>query len=132
MKLEQVLKYLDDKYKKSEKFTECEDQYCSCDAESSITILEYKSRGADYPEIMIEGLKLQKNLRKSQQTGKKFIYVSEFDGVIRSWNINKLVEAGYDFGWTLMWLPVETEFSTSNEKMWKIVGFLDVKDGTEL
>ena len=131
MKLEQVLAYLHQKYDNAEIFQECTDEFSPYDAESSITLLEYKSRRADYPEIMIEGLKIQKNLRISKQTGKKFVYVSEFEGKIRSWDINKLVEDNYDFGWTLMWLPVETDITDSDEHMWKIVGFLNIKDATE-
>ena len=60
MKLEQVLAYLHQKYDNAEIFEECSDEFSPYDAESSITLLEYKSRRADYPEIMIEGLKIQK------------------------------------------------------------------------
>ena len=56
MKLEQVLAYLHQKYDNAEIFQECTDEFSPYDAESSITLLEYKSRRADYPEIMIEGL----------------------------------------------------------------------------
>ena len=30
-----------------------------------------------------------------------------------------------------MWLPVETDITDSEEHMWKIVGFLNIKDATE-
>lgn len=131
MKLQQVLSHLENKYKKLPKFNICEDQFCSCDAESLSYVLEYKSRGADYPDIMIEGLKLQKNLRKAQQTNREFIYVSEFNGIIRSWNISKLVSSGVTFKWELKWLPVETEITENDEHMWKVVAYLPVELAAE-
>ena len=102
---------------------ECEDQFCFCDAESDDYIVEIKSRDKEYSSWIIEKYKFEKNIIKSVETTKKFIYLTEYNGKIMTWNIHNLVRKNYDFQWTEMPMPETTEFDNTNV-IPKIVGFL--------
>ena len=102
---------------------ECKDQFCSCDAEGDNYIVEIKSRDKEYRSWIIEKFKFEKNIVKSVETTKKFIYLTEYNGKIMTWNIHNLVKENYDFQWTKMPMPETTEFNANNV-IPKIVGFL--------
>jgi hypothetical protein len=102
---------------------ECQDQFCSCDAESNNYIVEIKSRDKEYKSWIIEKSKFDKNLVKSVETTKKFIYLTEYNGKIMTWNIHNLVRKGYDFQWTEQLMPETTEFDNT-KPITKVVGFL--------
>lgn len=106
---------------------ECEDQFCSCDAESNNYIVEIKSRDTEYGSWIIEKYKFDKNIVKSVETTKKFIYLTEYKGKIMTWNIHNLVRKGYDFQWTEQLMPETTEFDNTNV-ITKVVGYLYEKD----
>ena len=106
---------------------ECEDQFCSCDAESDNYIVEIKSRDTEYKSWIIEKSKFEKNIVKSVETTKKFIYLTEYKGKIMTWNIHNLVRKGYDFQWTEQLMPETTEFDNTNV-ITKVVGYLYEKD----
>jgi hypothetical protein len=106
---------------------ECEDQFCSCDAESDNYIVEIKSRDTEYDSWIIEKYKFEKNIVKSVETTKKFIYLTEYEGKIMTWNIHNLVRKGYDFQWTEQLMPETTEFDNTNV-ITKVVGYLYEKD----
>ena len=106
---------------------ECEDQFCSCDAESDNYIVEIKSRDTEYDSWIIEKYKFEKNIVKSVETTKKFIYLTEYKGKIMTWNIHNLVRKGYDFQWTEQLMPETTEFDNTNV-ITKVVGYLYEKD----
>ena len=106
---------------------ECEDQFCSCDAEGDNYIREIKSRDTKYDRWIIEKQKFDSNIDKSVETGKLFIYLTEYKGKIMTWNINKLAEQGYYFHWEIRPMPETTEF-TYNEAIEKEVGYLYEKD----
>ena len=102
---------------------ECEDQFCSCDAESDNYIVEIKSRDKEYKSWIIEKSKFEKNIVKSVETTKKFIYLTEYKGKIMTWNIHNLVRKGYDFQWREQIMPETTEFDNT-KPITKVVGFL--------
>ena len=104
---------------------ECQDQFCSCDAESDNYIVEIKSRDTEYDSWIIEKYKFDKNIVKSVETTKKFIYLTEYKGKIMTWNIHNLVRKGYDFQWTEQLMPETTEFDNTNV-ITKVVGFLSL------
>ena len=106
---------------------EVEDQYSSFDAESQRYIVEIKSRDSKYDSWIIEKQKFDSNIDKSVETGKLFIYLTEYRGKIMTWNINKLAEQGYYFHWEIRPMPETTEF-IYNEAIEKEVGYLYEKD----
>lgn len=102
---------------------ECEDQFCSCDAQSDNYIVEIKSRETQYRSWVIEKKKFEDNIDKSVELGKKFIYLTEYNGRILTWNIHNLVLDNYDFQWTEKKMPQTTEFDNT-DNITKVIGFL--------
>ena len=102
---------------------EVEDQFSTYDAESDTYIVEIKSRDKEYSSWIIEKKKFESNLIASVEKTKKFIYLTEYNGKIMTWNIHKLVRKGYDFQWTEQLMPQTTEFDDT-KPITKVVGFL--------
>lgn len=102
---------------------EVSDPYSSYDAENERYIVEVKSRDKKYDKWIIEKKKFDNNIVKCIETGKSFVYLTEYKGKIMTWNIHKLVRKGYDFKWDILQMPVTTEFE--NKKIIaKWVGYL--------
>ena len=102
---------------------EVSDPYSSYDAENGRYIVEVKSRDKKYDSWIIERKKFDSNLLYSMNVNKMFVYLTEHNGKIMTWNIHNLLNSLYDFGWTKMELPATTEFDTK-EKIQKEVGYL--------
>ena len=102
---------------------EVEDQFSTYDAESDTYIVEIKSRDKEYSSWIIEKKKFESNLIASVEKTKKFIYLTEYNGKIMTWNIHNLVRKGYDFQWTEQLMPQTTEFDDT-KPITKVVGFL--------
>ena len=102
---------------------EVSNPYSTYDAENERYIVEVKSRDKQYRSWAIEKKKFDSNIVISVETGKMFVYLTEYDGKIMTWNIHKLVRKGYDFNWNILPMPVTTEFE--NKKIIaKQVGYL--------
>jgi len=102
---------------------EVENPYSSYDAENERYIVEVKSRDKQYKSWAIEKKKFDNNIVKCIETGKAFVYLTEYNGKIMTWNIHKLVRKGYDFQWTEIPMPKTTEFEDT-KTVTKVVGFL--------
>ena len=102
---------------------EVENPYSSFDAENERYIVEVKSRDKQYKSWAIEKKKFDSNIVKCIETGKAFVYLTEYNGKIMTWNIHKLVRKGYDFQWTEIPMPKTTEFEDT-KTVTKVVGFL--------
>ncbi len=102
---------------------EVADRYSTYDAENNRYIVEVKSRDKQYRSWAIEKKKFDSNIVKSVETGKMFVYLTEYDGKIMTWNIHNLVRKGYDFQWSPIRMPQTTEFE-DNKTVTKVVGFL--------
>ena len=102
---------------------EATDPYSSFDAENTRYIVELKSRDKQYRSWAIEKKKFDSNIVKSVETGKMFVYLTEYNGKIMTWNIHNLVRKGYDFQWTEQLMPQTTEFNNT-KPITKVVGFL--------
>ena len=102
---------------------EVSDPYSSYDAENERYIVEVKSRDKQYRSWAIEKKKFDSNIDKAVETGKMFVYLTEYKGDIMTWNINNLVLTGYDFQWTKIPMPQTTEFEDT-KTVTKEVGFL--------
>jgi hypothetical protein len=99
------------------------DPYSSYDAENERYIVEVKSRDKEYRSWAIEKKKFDSNIVKCIETRKAFVYLTEYNGKIMTWNIHKLVRKGYDFQWTAIPMPKTTEFENT-KTVTKVVGFL--------
>ena len=102
---------------------EATDPYSSFDAENTRYIVELKSRDKRYRSWAIEKKKFDSNIVKCIETGKAFVYLTEYNGKIMTWNIHNLVRKGYDFQWTEQLMPQTTEFDNT-KPITKVVGFL--------
>ena len=102
---------------------EVSDRYSTYDAENENYIVEVKSRDKKYRSWAIEKKKFDSNIDKAVETGKMFVYLTEYKGDIMTWNINNLVLTGYDFQWTKIPMPQTTEFEDT-KTVTKEVGFL--------
>ena len=102
---------------------EVSDPYSSYDAENERYIVEVKSRDKRYRSWAIEKKKFDSNIVKCIETGKAFVYLTEYNGKIMTWNIHKLVRKGYDFQLTEIPMPKTTEFEDT-KTVTKVVGFL--------
>ena len=102
---------------------EATDPYSSFDAENTRYIVELKSRDKQYRSWVIEKKKFDSNIVKSVEKNKMFVYLTEYNGKIMTWNIHNLVRKGYDFQWTEQLMPQTTEFNNT-KPITKVVGFL--------
>ena len=108
---------------------EVSDPYSSYDAENERYIVEVKSRDKQYRSWAIEKKKFDSNIVKCIETRKAFVYLTEYQGKIMTWNIHKLVRKNYNFNWEQRPLPETTEF-INRLAIPKIVGYLYEKDAT--
>ena len=102
---------------------EVSDPYSTYDAENERYIVEVKSRDKQYRSWAIEKKKFDSNIVKSVEKRKMFVYLTEYNGNIMTWNIHNLVRKGYDFQWSKIPMPQTTDFE-DNEVVVKEVGFL--------
>src|SRR6056300_963473 len=109
----EVIEELNSRYPTMDKLLETEDPFCSYDAINDTYIIERD--------------KFMSNIEKSIETGKAFIYLTEYNGKIMTWNINKLIANETDFFWQSRLMPKTTEFDNNNT-VDKEVGFLYEKD----
>ena len=102
---------------------EVSDPYSSYDAENERYIVEVKSRDKKYDSWIIERKKFDSNLLYSMNKNKMFVYLTEHNGKIMTWNIHNLLNSLYDFQWTEIPMPKTTEFEDT-KTVTKVVGFL--------
>ncbi len=102
---------------------EAEDPFSSYDAINDTYIVEIKSRDKIYLSWFIEKSKFDSNIIKAIEENKSFIYLTECNGKIMTWNINRMIADNYDFKWEYRDMPTTTEFD-NNEMISKEVGYL--------
>jgi hypothetical protein len=120
---QEIVEQLNKLYPKMQPLILATDSFCSYDASNNKYIVEIKSRDKEYSSWIIEKSKFEKNIVKSVEKTKKFIYLTEYNGKIMTWNIHNLVLKNYDFQWRKMPMPETTEFD-GNNVIPKVVGFL--------
>ena len=133
MKQTEVVKKLNQLYPNMDRLQETEDPFCSYDAVNDTYIVEIKSRDKTYDSWIIEKKKFDSNIIKAIEENKSFIYLTECNGKVMTWNINRMIAAEYDFKWELRDMPSTTEFD-NNHMISKEVGYLfeaDAKVHTE-
>ena len=93
--------------------------------------MEVKSRCTKYPSWIIEKMKVDTNLSNAFNLNKMFLYITEYNGRAFVWNVTKLAQSNYNFGWENRMMPATTEFN-NNQLVKKEVGYLYEKDSTVL
>ena len=109
-------------------FTLVNDKFSVYDAEENRYIAEIKVRNRFYPDCLIEKPKWKQNLIKANTKGKYFLYIVVVEPDIYVFNITKLHNKGYDFKWSVMEMPKNTEFGESENKIEKAVGMINIQE----
>jgi hypothetical protein len=100
-----------------------EDKFCTFDAYSNDYVIEFKCRRAHYDTQLIEYKKYKANLDQADQSGKEFLYIISTPKGEYVFNVSKLREDSYDFGWEDRAMPTHTDFSNKSKKD-KKVGYI--------
>jgi len=110
-----------------------QDKFSTYDGLDADYVLEAKGRNKDYQTCMIEWKKLVSNESIAQTDDKTFIYlVSPIPYTTYFvFDVSKLVDADYNFGWHYRWLSKNTEFGKKKELELKFVGYIDKKDAVD-
>ena len=108
-------------------------KYSTYDGLDDDYVLEAKGRNKDYQTCLIEWKKLVSNESIAQVDGKTFIYlVSPIPYTTYFvFDISKLIDDDYKFGWHWRWLSKNTEFGKKKELELKFVGYVDKKDAVD-
>jgi len=115
---------------KSDFISTKDDKYCHYDAEEPRYIAEIKVRNKHYDDCIIEYDKYMSNLGTSAIEGKEFLYIVATKSNIYVFNITKLHEGMYPFGWIKKELPVNSHFGGYNDKKMKRIGYINIKDAS--
>ena len=120
----QIVDTLNNLYPNMDKLQETEDPFCSYDAINDTYIVEIKSRDKTYDSWIIEKKKFDSNIIKAIEENKSFIYLTECNGKVMTWNINRMIAAEYDFKWELTICPAGEKSNKGN-----IMGQLYTRNG---
>ena len=102
-------------------------KYCTFDAYSDDYVVELKCRRTHYDTQLIEYKKFSVNIDQADESGKEFLYIISTPSGDYIFNISKLYEDDYDFGWEYRSMPSNTDFSNKGN-INKKVGYIDVMD----
>tara|TARA_S200002703_G_scaffold92782_1_gene80185 strand:+ start:4248 stop:4667 length:420 start_codon:yes stop_codon:yes gene_type:complete len=126
---QEIVEQLNKLYPKMQPLILATDPFCSYDASNSKYIVEIKSRDTQYPSWIIEREKFAANVDVAVETGKQFVYLTEYNGKIITWNINRLIKnINFSLEWEQKLMPATTEFENNNA-VFKQVGHLYESDG---
>ncbi len=112
-----------DKLKTS--ITATTNEFCTFDGHSEEYVIEFKCRRTHYDTQLIEHKKYKANLDQADESGKEFLYIISTPEGEYVFNISKLREEGYDFGWEDRRMPSKTDFS-GQQYINKRVGYISI------
>ena len=112
-----------DKLKTS--ITATKDEFCTFDGHSEDYVIEFKCRRAHYDTQLIEYKKYKANLDQADESGKEFLYIVSTPKGEYIFNVSKLREEDYDFGWEDRRMPSKTDFS-GQYHLDKRVGYISI------
>lgn len=102
------------------------DEFCTFDGYSNEYVIEFKCRRKHYDTQLIEHKKYTANLDQADESGKEFLYIISTPEGEYVFNISKLREKDYDFGWEDRRMPSKTDFG-GQQYINKRVGYINVK-----
>jgi len=101
------------------------DEFCTFDGYSDEYVIEFKCRRKHYDTQLIEHKKYKANLDQADESGKEFLYIISTPEGEYVFNISKLREKDYDFGWEDRRMPSKTDFG-GQQYINKRVGYINV------
>lgn len=108
---------------------ECSDTYCPCDAYNNIYLVEVKNRRQEFNDWIMEKKKFDACMKKAKEEGKQFIYLTEYDKEIITWNITFMDTNGHNWNWSSDLKMNKTTDFEDNNKVNKEVTYLQRQDG---
>lgn len=100
-------------------------EFCTFDGYSDEYVIEFKCRRKHYDTQLIEHKKYTANLDQADESGKEFLYIISTPKGEYVFNISKLREKDYDFGWEDRRMPSKTDFG-GQQYINKRVGYINV------
>jgi len=101
------------------------DEFCTFDGYSDEYVIEFKCRRKHYDTQLIEHKKYTANLDQADESGKEFLYIISTPEGEYVFNISKLREKDYDFGWEDRRMPSKTDFG-GQQYINKRVGYISI------
>ena len=98
-----------------------------CYSIKSTAYIELKSRNTHYDELLIEKMKYEAIVSQAKHYGLRPYYINSTPEGIWAFKLAKLPAPK----WESRPMPATTEFE-NNDKINKIVGYINIKDGVEL
>ena len=112
-----------------------EDEYDAGDGMNEEYVIECKFRNMPstlYGDCFLEKLKYDRLMEKSKINNRKAAYVAAYtDGSFYGWNLTRLTNQGFDFGWTNNLMKATTHFE-NNEQVEKLSCKMRFEDGKKL
>lgn len=105
--------------------TATKDEFCTFDGYSDEYVIEFKCRRKHYDTQLIEHKKYTANLDQADESGKEFLYIISTPEGEYVFNISKLREKDYDFGWEDRRMPSKTDFG-GQQYINKRVGYISI------
>ena len=125
-----IMNYLNKKLFKGNELEQNNDQFAHYDLFNENTIIEFKRRtmpSTQYGDSFFEKRKYDLNI----EDGRKFLYVVKFTDRTYVWDISKMDQNDFDFGWHKRSLPETTQFS-KRHFIYKVVSCLNIKTGKKI
>jgi hypothetical protein len=98
-----------------------------CTSEKAGHYIELKCRQTHYPTLLIEEMKYRKLITQSAERDLIPFYINSTPQGVYSFDLMDLPEPE----WVNGWMPATTEFSR-NQKITKLVGYLDIEEAVKL
>ena len=98
-----------------------------CTSEKAGHYIELKCRQTHYPTLLIEEMKYRKLTTQSAERDLIPFYINSTPQGVYSFDLMDLPEPE----WVNGWMPATTEFSR-NQKITKLVGYLDIEEAVKL
>lgn len=98
-----------------------------CISKAAGHYIELKCRHTHYPTLLIEEMKYRKLITQSAERDLIPYYINSTPQGVYSFDLMDLPEPE----WVNHWMPATTEFSR-NQKITKLVGYLDIEEAVRL
>ena len=131
----QMINTLNEKVFKNDSIQKTFDEYSKVDCYNRTYALELKFRNmpsTQYNDCFLEKAKYDAVIERAASRNKTAGYIAAFtDGSYYAWNLTKLTEEGYEFGWKANSMKATTHFA-NNDQILKLSCKLPLSKGVKL
>ena len=130
-----MINTLNEKVFNNDKIQKTFDEYSKVDCYNGVYALELKFRNmpsTQYNDCFLEKAKYDAVMERAVSNNKTAGYIAAFtDGSYYAWNLTKLTEEGYEFGWKPISMKMTTHFA-NNDPILKLSCKLPLSKGVKL